>query len=224
MKAFRGTGYILGSTPKTNDPVPEGNAAAEPSEPLDICLRLWQSGFTVDDGPLREYSDPQNRDFLDTVRKGEIPMELRHKANGGEVHVKLEDHSHEEYVTKKPTVQAFSGTGFRLGNVAPDVTNPPSEPSKKTADDAQKAVDIDESKSVTSLQIRLADGSRLTMQANHTHTVGAVRRFIVEARPEYATTLFSLLSSFPPKELMDDNATLEDENLINAVIVQKIKK
>lgn len=45
----------------------------------------------------------------------EIPMELRHKANGGEVHVKLEDHSHEEYTPKKPTLGAFAGTGFRLG-------------------------------------------------------------------------------------------------------------
>lgn len=42
-------------------------------------------------------------------------MELRHKAKGGEVDVKLEDHSHEEYVSKKPQVQAFAGAGVRLG-------------------------------------------------------------------------------------------------------------
>nr|ABX75480.1 NSFL1 cofactor p47 [Lycosa singoriensis] len=111
VKAFRGTGYVLGSTPKCSDAVPGGGQEESPSEPLDICLRLWQAGFTVDDGPLREYSDPRNREFLDTVRKGEIPMELRHKANGGEVHVKLEDHSHEEYAPKKPQVHAFAGTG-----------------------------------------------------------------------------------------------------------------
>lgn len=227
IKAFRGTGYVLGSTPNCSDPVPDEGGATERSEPLDIALRLWQSGFTVDDGPIREYSDPQNRDFLDTVRKGEIPIELRHKANGGEVHVKLEDHSHDEYVSKKPIVQAFAGTGFRLGNVAPTVTSPSTESAQKTQgteSDAQRSLDIDDSKPATNLQIRLADGSRLTMRANHTHTIGAVRRFIVEARPEYATMLFSLLSSFPPKELMDDNATLEEENLINSVVVQKIKK
>ena len=223
VKAFRGTGYVLGSTPKCSDAVADESRDDRPSEPLDICLRLWQTGFTVDDGSLRAYNDPQNREFLDTVRKGEIPMELRHKANGGEVHVKLEDHSHEEYAPKKPLVQAFAGTGFRLGNVTPTVTSTPSEP-QKTAADAQKSIGIDDTKPVTNLQIRLADGSRLTMQANHTHTIGAIRRFIVEARPEYATTLFSLLSSFPPKELTDDNATLEEENLINAVIVQKLKK
>ena len=46
-------------------------------------------------------------------------------------------------------------------SVAPSVTNPSSsEPSQKTVSDAQKSVNIDESKPVTSLQIRLADGSR----------------------------------------------------------------
>ena len=38
-----------------------------------------------------------------------------HKANGGEVLLNIEDHSHEEYVPKKAALQAFSGTGFRLG-------------------------------------------------------------------------------------------------------------
>lgn len=50
-----------------------------------------------------------------TSFRREIPMELRHNANGGEVHVKLEDHSHEDYVPRRPTVQFFSGAGMRLG-------------------------------------------------------------------------------------------------------------
>lgn len=70
-KAFHGTGYVLGSnSPAASNTAADSDSAEEPSDPLDITLRLWHSGFTVNDGTLREYSDPQNRDFLDTVRKG----------------------------------------------------------------------------------------------------------------------------------------------------------
>lgn len=70
VKAFRGTGYVLGSTSNSNDPDANDRNPDEQPEPLDIALRLWQSGYTVDDGPLREYNDPQNREFLATIRKG----------------------------------------------------------------------------------------------------------------------------------------------------------
>jgi len=220
LKPFKGAGYVLGdSTPCPSDTT-EG-----PPEPVEISLRLWQSGFTIDDGPLRPYAEQQNKEFLDTVRRGEIPMELHNQTKGGgEIELKLEDHSHEEHVARKPKVAAFGGSGMRLGNITPVVTNPTAVISnEETIANAQKSVNLDDSKPVTSLQIRLADGFRLTMQANHSHSVGDIRRYIVEARPEYATAVFSLMTSFPPKELTDDNATLEEANLINAVIVQRLK-
>ena len=35
-----------------------------------MVLKLWKNGFSVDDGPLRTYSDPANQEFLDTIKKG----------------------------------------------------------------------------------------------------------------------------------------------------------
>lgn len=43
------------------------------------------------------------------------------------------------------------------------------------------------------------------------------------ARPEYEASTFTLLMTFPNKELTDDKASLKDANLLNAVIVQRIK-
>ena len=42
-----------------------------------------------------------NRAFLSAVMKGAIPDELVHAAEGGEVHVDMEDHKEEEFVKPK---------------------------------------------------------------------------------------------------------------------------
>lgn len=48
----------------------------------------------------------------------EIPQELLRLSRKGEVHVNMEDHRHEEYVPPpKPKLQAFSGTGHKLGRL-----------------------------------------------------------------------------------------------------------
>ncbi|XP_054712194.1 NSFL1 cofactor p47-like [Uloborus diversus] len=224
LKAFRGAGNVLGSTMDTSEAVENPADDDGPSESPDVCLRLWRTGFTVNDGELRDYLDPQNREFLNSIRKGEIPMELRRRTRSEEVPLKIEDHSHEDYIPKKPTVHAFAGTGFRLGSATPPVAAPkPSGSTEENVAEAQKSLNVDDSKPVANVQIRLADGSRLTMQANPAHTIGDVRRFLVQARPEYSASVFSLMTAFPPKELSDDGATLEEENLLNAVIVQKLK-
>jgi UBX domain-containing protein 1 len=43
---------------------------------------------------------------------------------------------------------------------------------------AKSSVSVDSSLPVTTVQIRLADGSRLVGQFNHSHTIADVRRFI----------------------------------------------
>lgn len=54
-----------------------------------------------------------------------------------------------------------------------------------------------------------------------------VRKFIslttFSARPQYALSPFVLLTTFPNKELTDESLTLQQANLLNAVIVQRVK-
>ena len=33
-------------------------------------LRFWRNGFSVDNGPLRDFHDPENLEFLEDVRRG----------------------------------------------------------------------------------------------------------------------------------------------------------
>lgn len=46
-------------------------------------------------------------------------------------------------------------------------------------DQAKNSVSVDSSRPVTTVQIRLADGSRLVGQFNHSHTIADIRRFII---------------------------------------------
>ena len=62
---------------------------------------MWANGFSIDDGDLRAYNDPQNREFLTDVMAGRIPRELVREARGGEVHVNMEDHKTDEFVKPK---------------------------------------------------------------------------------------------------------------------------
>lgn len=80
-----------------------------------ITLKLWQNGFTLNDREIRPYDDPANRDFLDAIKRGEIPMEIRQEVQGAEVRLDMEDRRHEEYVPPKVKVKAFSGKGQMLG-------------------------------------------------------------------------------------------------------------
>lgn len=52
--------------------------------------------------------------------------------------------------------------------------------------------------------------------------ISDIRLFIVDARPAMAATSFVLMTTFPNKELADENQTLKEANLLNAVIVQRL--
>lgn len=37
---------------------------------VEITLRFWKNGFSVNDGPLRSYEDPKSQEFLHHVKHG----------------------------------------------------------------------------------------------------------------------------------------------------------
>ena len=53
--------------------------------------------------------------------------------------------------------------------------------------------------------------------------VSDLRQFVVAARPAMAAREFVLMTTFPNMELTDENKTLQQANLLNAVIVQRLK-
>ena len=76
---------------------------------------------------------------------------------------------------------------------------------------------MDANAPTTTLQVRLADGSRELVKANHTHTILQLRQHIATLTPGVA---FSLRGGFPPKPLEDESLPLADAKLLNETIVQ----
>ncbi|KAK4029343.1 hypothetical protein OUZ56_022342 [Daphnia magna] len=225
-QTFKGTGYRLGQSEEDTQVIP---GARQPEQPRTVVLKLWKTGFSLDEGPVRDYQNPANKDFLEYIKRGEVPMELIRESRGREVHLQMEDHRTEEFISKKTRFQAFGGEGQVLGNPAPSVSQNTASSSVNPTDLAsceQKAkteLNLVESEPVTNVQIRLADGSRLIGRFNNSHTVGQVRQYITTARPQYSGQPFALLTTYPSQELKEDSTTLKDASLLGATIMQRLK-
>jgi len=223
---FQGAGFTLGSNVDESKQIGTSvSNTAKADKPRTIVIKFWQNGFSIDDGPLRNPQDPVNSQFMEDIKRGQVPAELRQHARGEEVHVNMEDHSHEDYVKPKETFKAFVGSGNTLGSPTPNVaesslpaTTLP--PAPTTTLPQQPAFKVDESKPVTTIQIRLADGTRLVTKFNTDNTVGDIRNVVRNARP--GQTEFKLMTTFPNKLLSNDEETIEQAKLKNAVIVQRM--
>lgn len=226
-KAFSGGGFKLGSDESPSQAVGvSGAGAAKPAGPRTFVLKMWKEGFSLDDGDMRRYDDPRHREFLGAVMKGQIPDELVKEAKGGEVNVDMEDHRDEEFVKPKVSAKPFTGAGNVLGSIAPSVAAPEASASLDPAaaeKSAQQAVKLSEASPVASIQVRLADGSRLIVKLNHSHTVSDLRTYISTARPQYAGVSYSLMTTFPNKEITEDAATISGAGLVGAAVLQRLK-
>ncbi|GAB1288290.1 UBX domain-containing protein 2B [Apodemus speciosus] len=190
---------------------------------VQILLKLWSNGFSLDDGELRPYNDPTNAQFLESVKRGEIPLELQRLVHGSQVNLDMEDHQDQEYIKPRRGSRLLVEKDRNLEVLTPEIVSTPSSPEEEDKSILNAAVLIDDSMPTTKIQIRLADGSRLIQRFNSTHRILDVRDFIVQSRPEFATTDFILVTSFPSKELTDESVTLQEADILNTVILQQLK-
>lgn len=225
---YVGTGYRLGQTDNDHQAIPDrqrGSGRETDHNHEVVTLTLWRQGFSINDGELRRYEDPANKEFFESIMRGEIPAELRSKGPTM-IHLDLKDNRHEDYVKRSAPFRAFGGSGQTLGSPAPNVVESASAAAGNSEENEKKAtssLQVDESQPTTNLQIRLADGSRLSARFNQSHTIDNVRQYITNARPQYATQNFALMTTFPPKELADGSQSLKDAGLLNAAIMQRMK-
>jgi len=203
--AFTGSGNTL-----SGDSV---QGAAAPKPPEEHTITFYQNGFVVDDGPLRQADDPENAAFLAAVNRGQMPAELMGEDGQAEGDVHIIDKSGEPYKPPPATLKPFGGAGRSMR----DDAGAASSSSDAPAVDAAVLV-LDESAPTTTLQVRLADGSRKMIKANHTHTILQLRGHIASLSTPGLS--FTLRGGFPPKPLSDESLTLKDANLLNETIVQ----
>ncbi|KAL5216042.1 hypothetical protein ABZP36_007443 [Zizania latifolia] len=212
-RSFTGTGRLL-----LGDTTP---SAPQPPENVLHNIQFWNNGFTVDDGPLRDYDDPANANFIESIRLSQCPQELEPADKRSPVHVNVIKRQ-EEYQAPVRPPSPFQGVGRTLGGSSadeslapPPTTQEPEPPSRSIG------IVVDDSLPYTSIQLRLADGTRMVARFNMHHTVGDIRSFIDASRPGAARP-YQLQTGFPPKQLADPAQTVEQAGLANSVIIQKM--
>lgn len=166
---FTGTGRRLGVT-LDDDVRVEPKKKEEKKEEKQITITFWKTGFSIDDGELRPYNDPKNKEFLDAINKGYVPREIAQGAR--EVMVNLVDRKSEDYTPPPKVFKPFEGSGRTLGSQRPTQTiQPPisKQPFK---------LHVDESKPTTTITIRCHDGSRIVQKFNLDHTVSDLYKHV----------------------------------------------
>lgn len=172
---------------------------------LTVHLEKYRDGFTVDDGPYRRLDDPNNAEFLRALAMGRPPAEL---AGDGDVVVGLLDKRTEEFVE---AFQSFSGEGNSLGGTATASADGAFDPVSLP----ETPPPLDDHKPVTSIQVRLPNGTRRVIRINLAMTVGDLAAFL---RSDAGSDPFRLVAGFPPKPLTDADATIEGAGLKGAQV------
>ncbi|KAG2716930.1 hypothetical protein I3760_03G150200 [Carya illinoinensis] len=217
-KSFTGTARLLsGGTV---------SSALQPPEVVNHTITFWSNGFSVDNGPLRRFDDPANASFLESIKESECPEELEAPDSRTAVHVDLEKRDENYPEPAKPAKHRipFRGVGRTLGDTA--TTPATSEPT--VADTSSNITQlpsmglvVDESLPSTSIQLRLADGTRIVSRFNLHHTIRDIHDFIDASRPGGVGTYQLLTMGFPPKQLADLDQIIDQAGIANSVVIQK---
>ncbi|XP_021890110.1 plant UBX domain-containing protein 5, partial [Carica papaya] len=157
VKSFTGTARLLSGE----------SLSAAPQRPENVMhnITFWRNGFTVDDGPLRRLDDPANASFLQSISNSECPKELEPADRRIQVHVNLMRRE-EDYIEPPKKRTSFKGTGRTLGSSSTATASAANEPatistSLNTAPLPSMGLVVNDSLPTTSIQLRLADGTRM---------------------------------------------------------------
>lgn len=226
-RQFTGTGFKLGGEDAPSEQIIDPNANI-PQRPAKVSreITFWRQGFTVSDGPLHRYDDPENASVLQELNRGRVPVALLNVEFGQDVDVSVIKKTDEDWTPPKRKVGGFHGQGQRLGSPVPGelssgpvATPPPTETPKAQ----HKPEDQGEGDSL--VQIRFANGKRISHKFNSTDSIVSVYEF-VRSHPDAgdASRPFILSHSFPVKPIEESqDVSVADAKLKNAVIVQRWK-
>ncbi|CAN6643916.1 UBX domain-containing protein 1 [Trichomonascus vanleenenianus] len=220
---FRGAGYTLGSdeTPSTRI---EDEHAQEEDEPTVVSRQLifWKEGFSVEDGPLYRYDDPNNMQLLNAVNSGSAPLSLLNVRPGQRVDVRILRRMEDNYEPPKRAQGGFSGQGNRLGSTIPNEpvqrAEQPSSRPQAPAQSSERPQMLGEGD--ITVMFQLLDGRRVKHKFRGDQTVGDIYNTVTDLSGLAAGT-FLLQTTFPIKELSEMDQTVDDAKVKGSVLTQK---
>ncbi|CAH8386890.1 unnamed protein product [Eruca vesicaria subsp. sativa] len=185
-------------------------------------VTVWRNGLTLDDNPLWTFDDPLSAAFLERIESLESPRAVDSQDGKQRFLVKLIRRHQEDFPDSSKSFQPFQGVARTLlAKSDPHVSTEP--PASSDSPTTEPTPSTDPTASTTTIQLVLADGTRIVSQFNTHHTIRDVRDFIDAATPD-ASRDYQLLimGTFPPKPLTDLDQTIEQAGISNSVLAQKL--
>lgn len=145
----------------------------EEEEVVQRFITFWRNGFSIEGGDFYSYADPENERLLAEINTGyntrlprthtltrfcsRAPVSVLNVGLGQPVEVIVSKRTNEDYV---PESRPFGGAGTRLGSPVPAVTNVPGSFPEVERAGVTTLFEVDQTLPTTTVQIRLADGTR----------------------------------------------------------------
>lgn len=234
QRTFTGRGHRLGDTEGPSQDIEEEKDVGR-NKPLKVSRKItfWKQGFTVEDGPLHRYDDPQNAHVLEDLIQGRVPVSLLDVEYGQDVDVSVFRKTNEDYVPPKTKTTGFRGEGVRLGSPVPGelatvqepVAEKAAEPVKQVAQASASSTESTKPASKSDVeapvQIRFANGKRVSHRFKISDATADVYTFV--RNHEYSEPRPFILSlAFPVSPIEDSSElTVAEAKLKNAVVVQR---
>lgn len=217
---FTGTGFKLGDGNEPSEHIVDPSSSIQRPNKVTREITFWKQGFAVGDGPLQRYDDPNNASVLQELNRGRVPMSLLDVEFGQDVDVSVFKKTDEDWQPPKRKVGGFGGQGQRLGSPVPGelVTKPaPEEPAA-----SQEAPKPDNGEGDSLVQIRFANGKRVSQKFYASDSIKTVYEFVRSHANNELGKPFTLSHAFPVKPIEESaDITVADAKLKNAVIVQR---
>lgn len=208
-----------------------------------VTIIMWENGITVkehppgapavpttsadrhDDVPLRSFTDPKTKEFVDALTSNRLPEEFgndRNKVYDFEVvdrRTQKWTPGNSSAAPQQPAHIPFSGEGFSLAGSKSGDSNSNGAGSFMVIGRDQAVVD--KSQPTTKIQVRLGNGKRVVGVFNQSNTVADLYVF-VEKNSCTPGKGFNLVTVAPPvRTLVEMDMTLADAKLLNSVVSQK---
>lgn len=223
VSAFNSRGSRLGN----GQDDAEEEASSEGSEDgsqLPIAkptLHFWRNGFSIDDGRLYSFDDPDNAVYLRAINQGRAPIGLLNVAHNQSVDVRVDNRPNEDYAPpRRPASLSDAGEGRVLGSWVEPVQAAAAAPEEAAPEAAAPREEADRFHSGdAAVQIRLADGTAHRLRLDSDGSVQQMYDFVDQHYPGVA---YTLQTQFPPKRLDDRSLSLKQANVVNSVVVQRL--
>ena len=225
--SFVGTGFKLGDGSSASEQIKDtDDHGSKPPAKVTRVITFWRQGFTVADGPLHRYDDPENASVLEELNRGRVPMALLDVEYGQDVDVSVYRKTDEDYQPPKRKIQGFHGLGQRLGSPVPgDGAALVSSATAVAVPEVSEAPKPNsEGEGDAKVQIRFANGTKVAHRFNSSDLVAVVYQFVATHPNTESSREFVLTHSFPVKPIENSTeVTVAEAKLKNAVIIQRWK-